>query len=357
MIPKFDCYHAALHSSYISFDKYIKHLNRISFSGYAHLYSQDLQFFYFIKPDKKMPCLSFQDGRAVAVNPDNIVNRFSSSFSISTYRCPASYADYFSRIHTSDIINKNIAIDASTLAGLLGQFETKKITGFLEALKTGAKKTYIYFFNGKILGYLNVRHQDGFFEKNLDRSDVHKALNGTTVNIYSFSSSSAATEKSESADLPGLNNVNEASLKHVDASSPGVAEKPSSKFSEASSPKNEASSSVKKKDVGRRDVISCYEKILQMLEKEIGSIEFDSIWRNCAMELSAEFDFLNPFAGEFNYLDARVDLWEKVDTSVAANALDALVNLIAKRANLPKDGIKSIKNNFTDILVAYEVRN
>lgn len=200
------------------------------------------------------------------------------------------------------------------------------MTGYLEAMKTGSVPRYIYFYNGKILGYLNIKNPDGVFEQGLDRAVVQAALAHTTVNVYRFSS---PAKKGRATD---------------------------STFNEDISLQKEAPSSNLRSDQ-RHQVELCFEKIMAHLEREIRLGDFDAIWRNCAMELSAEYPFLNPFAGEFQYRNGKIDLWEKVDTPAAAAALDALVNAIAKQSSLPKDGIKSLKSSFKDILATYEIKN
>lgn len=332
MIPKFDIYHTSLHSSYISFDNYKKFLGNFSFSGYIHLYNKEVQCFYFIKEGKDAPCLTLKDGRLALISPREVIPCFKKPFFLSTYKCPDSYIGYFSRIHSTTVIYENISIDTVDLPKLLGQVETKKITGFLESWKEGDKKRYIYFYNGKILGYLNIRKQDGFFEKRLDKADVQTSLRHSTVNIHNFSSAAGAGDGIEQpSDTSSPHSLSLSGQQKLDPPPP-VDEK-------------------------RLKMLKCYEEIFNVLEEDISHGEFDSIWRNCAMELSEEYAFLNPFAGEFSYSDGQIDLWEQVDAAVAANAMEALSNLIAKRANLPKDGIKAVKNNYIDILVAYEIRN
>lgn len=47
----------------------------------------------------------------------------------------------------------------------------------------------------------------------------------------------------------------------------------------------------------------------------------------------------------------------KLIQTPVAQAMDELINAIAKKANLPKDGIKAIKDKYSDILVTYEIRS
>jgi len=267
-------------------------------------------------------------GHLTPVNPLEAISHFKTPFYISTYKCTDSYVDFFSRIHSATPVQKNISIDAVELPELLMMIEEKKVTGFMESWRGDRKKRYVYFYNGKILGYVNIKQQDVFFEKSLDRATVQSVLSNSTANIYQFTNLSGAGE---------------------DSRSPSTA----SRHKQPASP----SSPPPLIDNDRLQMIMCYEEIFQLIEQEITHDKFDSTWRTCAMELSEKYAFLNPFAGEFNYVDGRMDLWEKVEAEEAANAFEALSNLISKRTNLPKDGIRAVKNNYIDILVAYEIRN
>lgn len=328
MIPKFDCFHRSLHSSFLMLPQYRAFLNQHAFSGYLYISNDSNEIYCFMKKGRDIgSCVPSTSGLRSVSNTMDVIDGLG-SYHLSSYRCPDGLVDYFSRLHNVEPLYQDISLDKmGALAGLMAQLENKKVTGYLESSKTDGLQKYIYYYNGKILGYLNVKSSEGLFEQGIDRAIVQAALLHSTVNVYRFVMHAGGVKrgKSPSTEIEG-----------------GTRQRYSSEQSA---------------DGNRNHVVLCYEKILTHLSEETRQGDFGAIWRNCAMELSAEYPFLNPFAGEFHYRDGKIDLWEKVETSVAALGLDALVNAVAKQSNLPKDGIKSLKNDFSDILIAYEIKN
>ena len=331
MIPKFDCFHHSLHSDFLLFEPYRAFLCQQGFTGYLHVGNDAVELFHFFKKGRDIHSFCLTDGKLTLL--DNLTETVASmdEYALSSFYCPEGIVEYFSRLHSTKRMLNGLALDGvGGISDLIFQLEEKKVTGYLEAVKTGVVPRYIYFYNGKILGYLNIKNPDGVFEQGLDRAVVQAALAHTTVNVYRFSS---PAKKGKAAASTFNSSLNEGASLQKEAPSPDL------------------------RSEQRRQVELCFEKIMAHLEREIRLGDFDVIWRNCAMELSAEYPFLNPFAGEFQYRNGKIDLWEKIDTPAAAAALDALVNAIAKQSSLPKDGIKSLKSSFKDILANYEIKN
>ncbi|MBF0573491.1 MAG: hypothetical protein HQK69_07000 [Desulfamplus sp.] len=233
------------------------------------------------------------------------------------------------------MILDNLFFDSVEFDKFFNQIESKKITGFLQASKSGEPEKYIYFYSGKIFGYMNIKGKDGLFEKNLDKNQIQVALKNSIVKVYSI--------------LP--TSVTDMTKRH------SIADNANNQLDNTKTAHNQNVTDESNNDENRLSVIECYEQIFELLETNTESAEFTSIWRMCALELSNKYIFLNPFAGEFNYDKGKIDLWEKIDLKIATNALDELINAIAKKANLPKDGIKAIKDNYLNILAAYEIRS
>ncbi|MBF0411203.1 MAG: hypothetical protein HQK70_00655 [Desulfamplus sp.] len=323
MIPKFDVYHKELHSSYLSFEKYKIFLQSQLFNGYIIVEDGQTQFFIFIKEGRDIGSFMVYDHTVNIFDPSEINSLLKHPFFVSSYRSPQQVVDFFARCHTLHMLIDNLPFDSIEFDKFFSQIELKKITGFLEAAKGDEPKKYIYFYGGKIFGYMNIKGKDGVFEKNLEKNQIQSALSSSTVRLYSLGS---------------------------------VVVYPSKKQSTSPQPPAPQPDNAQYDDK-RMAVIECYEEIFQMLERNTDTEEFTSIWRTSALELSNKYIFLNPFAGEFSYDNGKLDLWEKVDIKIAIQAMDELINSIAKKANLPKDGIRAIKDNYLNILVAYEIRS
>ncbi|MBF0203055.1 MAG: hypothetical protein HQK67_01815 [Desulfamplus sp.] len=336
MIPKFDIYHEGLHSSYIYFDRYKLFLQNQTFNGYIKLDDNQTQCFFFIKAGKFISSFWVSGHTIKEFSSLELPSVLKQPFFVSSYTVPQQVVDFFARCNTAKSIYDNFSFDSVDFDKFFLQIESKKITGFLEASRNSEPKKYIYFYNGKIFGYMNIKGKDGVFEHNLDKSQIQSALKNSMVTVCMFSSVVASKQ-------------------HQSSPTPFAANHLSSKSDTASA--KSISSTSASDDKNRTLALKCYEEIFQMLEMNTAPADFTSIWRTSAIELSNKYIFLNPFAGEFNYENNKIDLWEKVDTKLAIHALDELINSIAKKANLPKDGIKAIKDNYSNILVTYEIRN
>ncbi|MBF0378239.1 MAG: hypothetical protein HQK72_12265 [Desulfamplus sp.] len=334
MIPKFDVYHSDLHSSYISFERYRLFLQAQRFSGYIQLEDGQKNYLFFLKEGKDVAYLKVVDHKLKLFDLSEIESILKNSFSVSSYRSPHQIVDFFARCHATQLILDNLLFDSVEFDKFFNQIESKRITGFLQASKSGEPERYIYFYSGKIFGYMNIKGKDGLFEKNLDKNQIQAALKNSTVKVYSIAVASVTDITKRRSTSDSGNKLDNIKTTH-----------------------NQNITNKSNNDEDRLSVIECYEKIFQLLETNTESVEFTSIWRMCALELSNKYIFLNPFAGEFNYDNSKIDLWEKIDLKIATNALDELINAIAKKANLPKDGIKAIKDNYLNILAAYEIRS
>ncbi len=323
MIPKFDVYHEELHSSYISFEKYKIFLQTKRFNGYIKLEDREKQYFFFIKDGQDIGAFLLSDGKAVAFDSSKIPPTVKLPCYISSYKIPQQVVDFFARCHQTQLVIDKLPFDSVEFEKFFSQIDSKKVTGFLEALRANESEKYIYFYGGKIFGYMNIKGNSGYFEKNLDKNQIQMALKNSTIKLYSLLPVSIASSDDEKTKLNSLVSISN-------------------------------SSNV---DENRLSVLNCYEEIFQMLERSTISDKFTEIWRTSALELSNKYLFLNPFAGEFNYDNGKLDLWEKIDIATAIQAMDELINVIAKKANLPKDGIKEIKDNYLNILAEYEIRN
>jgi len=224
---------------------------------------------------------------------------------VSTFQCPHNYIDYFSKIHAAKLIYNNVSTQNINSAQFFNKLVADQFSGFIEILRTkpSKKKSYLYFNKGTLIGGLNFNETDGTLEKELDMGQVEKKLDTALFNIYTL-----------------------------------VAK-------------------LRNQGKERHLLINCFQEIFQMMETRSGSTVFSTLWRKCALELSNQYEFLDPLIGNFQYKDQKILLWEKINTEPAALGMNEMVNLIAKKLSIPNDDIIKIKNNYSNILVAYEIRN
>ncbi len=305
MIPKFDAYYANLHSSFLIFEKYIEFLKNEFLNGFVLIEGNNQKAYMFLFEGELQSCLCTTKKGYKKISPVECAATYLTDDSfISTYRCLHEQVDFFSNAHTANLVYNNLSSDIINPVKLMNRCRSDNFTGYIESSDgISPKNSYIYFYNGAVLGTMNLSSRDGYFENPVENSTIQHKIANSSINLYKL--------------LP----------------------------------------EVRDPEKDRTTVIRCFEEILNMLEADGQSRDFSSIWRKCALELSDQFVFLDPFAGEFNYKNKKIDVWEKINIKTAAHGMDALVRLIAKKTAVPDSRIMAIKNNYLTILAEYEIRN
>lgn len=304
MIPKFDAYYTNLHSSFIIFEKYLDFLKNEFLNGFVMIEGNNQKAYMFMFEGEIQSCLCTAKKGYRKISPIETASFLTADSFISTYRCFHEQVDFFSNAYTAKLVYNNLSSDIINPVKLMNRCQSDDFTGYIEASDAGSnKKIYIYFYNGAVLGTMNLASKDGYFENPVGNTVIQNRIMNTNINLYKLSP--------EVRDL--------------------------------------------EKDRGL--VIKCFEEIFNMLEASGKTRDFSSEWRKCALELSDTFVFLDPFAGEFNYKNHKIDVWEKINIKTAAHGMDALVRLIAKKTAVPDSNISAIKNNYLNILADYEIRN
>ncbi len=302
MIPKFEVYHTNLHSGFIRFEKYIEFLKNEFFNGMVQIENQQNRAFLFmIEGEVQTCCQKTADGYK-RINMMEFSSFLEADSFVSSYRCLPEQIEFFSKLHTAKLIYNDLSSDIINPVKLINRCKTDKFTGYIEADDGSRRSMYIYFLDGRILGAMNLNNREGKFEEKLTDSIIQNRIMNTTINLYKLGN--------QAHDL------------------------------------NE----------DRKHLINCYEEILQILETKSGNRDFSSIWRKAALELSDKYVFLDPFAGEFNFENGKIDLWEKVNVKAFAHGAEELIGSIVKKAGVSEDDINSVKTKYINILGDYEIR-
>lgn len=304
MIPRFETYYTNLHSSFLIFDEFLEFLKNEILNGFVLIENNNKKAYMFMFEGEPLSCLTTTDTGYKKISPIEFSSLPAKDSFVSTCRCFHEQVDFFSKAHTAKQVYNILSKDNIDPEKLINQCRTEKFTGYMETGdKVFKKKIYIYFYKGVILGSMNLNKTDCYFEKAPDNTSIRNKLLNIEMNLYQLSS-----------DV----------LDHA------------------------------KK---RRSLINCFEKIFNGFETQCRNKDFSLVWRKCALELSDKFVFLDPFAGEFNYKNGKIDLWEKININIAAHGIDELIRLIAKRTGIPVHNITTLKNKYSTILADYEIKN
>ncbi len=305
MIPKFDMYYEHLHASFILFDSYLAFLKNEFFNGFMLAENNDKKTYFFLFEGE------LQSAFSVSRNQKKIEIILTHDFSItkdcyiSTYRCSHRYVDYFSRFQGTKLVYKDVSTDKISPEKLFDKFKKDRFAGFIEkhGTQSSPKGSYVYFDKGDIIGSLYIVKKDGIFEDGLNIDQAMEEITGSLFSIYTLGTQ------------------------------------------------------VRDQGKDRSLIINCFQTIFQRMETRTTPSHFSTMWRECAMELSNKYEFLDPLIGEFQYKAQQLHLHENINIKQAALGMNELVSHIAERLSISNDDIKKIKNNYSTILAAYEIRD
>ncbi|MCP3874368.1 MAG: hypothetical protein GY699_14590 [Desulfobacteraceae bacterium] len=305
MIPKFDMYYEHLHASFILFDNYLKFLKNEFFNGFILAENNNNSTYFFLFEGELQSAFSVSGNQTEAeilLTHDFFIPK---DCYISTYRCPHKYVDYFSRFHAAKLVYNNVSKDKISPEKLFEKFKKDQFDGFIEkhGTQSSPKKSYVYFDKGDIIGGLYLDKKDGIFESELNIDLARENITKSLFSIYTLGTQ------------------------------------------------------VRDQDKERSLIIDCFQTIFQMMEARTNPSDFSLLWRKSAMELSNRYGFLDPLIGEFQYKGQQLHLYEKTNIKPAALGMNELVYRIAERLSISKNDVKKIKNNYSSILAAYEIRN
>ncbi len=302
MIPRFNVYHNNLHGSFILFDKYIQFLKSDYFNGYVYLDDHRDKIFLFLLEGELQTCLRQSNGYFERLNLMQVEDYIHEQTSISSFRCNSVYIDYFSRFHTLKLLHKELSTDIVDPEKLINKCKTENFSGILE-ITSQKEKNYIYFLEGQIMGSMSPT-KEGFFDRD--------GRENTTIPNISH---------------PGSINIYKISFEPQDNSE------------------------------SREKLIECYENLFNTLDKNCQKKDFATIWRECALELSDKYVFLDPFAEEFNYSEGKLDVWEKINSKTLALGLEELTQKLLSRTGIAVETVEGIKEQYSQELADYEIRS
>lgn len=336
-----------LNSYYLNINKLVEHYQGALGSGVVHFESSSIQCALFFDEYQIVNgCLEDKkgviSGRAAI---EQIMRMTSTSnFVVSVFGIRTDRLYYWANLSNSEVLYDALTTEFTDLEGLLSKMEGEKLTGYIDArLKGDFKGGLLFFFNGETIGGLSAEDSG-----NIDRSG---AFREELIN--------------RSRAYGGEFSVSRIFLDNMENTSPATPKTPpktkQKKKVSAAEGSQENRKSAEKND---RRILAMIEELLGTLEQVIRNNrkirhDFETLLSRKFVEKVDEYDFLDPFAAEFQYAGGKVSFTGDAPQKVLVAAISEIVSEIAGETGVISELRRELhpwRQKFADEMIEFDLR-
>jgi len=294
IIPKGKPVIQNLNSYYLVFDKLLEHYQGELGSGGIHIKSSAAEGIVFFDENNILNGIFRNKGNLIdgTTAIGEITKSLSNNaFSVAVYKIDPDKIHFWANLQRMEAYYKNLSTEFTDLGGLVNKMRSERLTGYIEVFIEGGKESGLIFFNnGAIVGSSCSWERGG-----LNNSDKN-----TEILIR------------KSRESGGIFNVNKISV--------------TKKAKEIAPKTREAEKTPFRFDMIQQ-LLNLFEKAV--LENKKIKPGFDTLLKRKFMEKVDEYDFLDPFAAEFQYAKGKVQYTGKADNELLARAIVECVGELA----------------------------
>ena len=294
IIPKEKPVVEKLNSYYLDIKRLLEHYQGEMDSGCMHFKSTSAEGVIFFDKDALLSGI-FQDKEGETKGIDVIEHIIetvaNNSFAVSIYYIEPGKIYFWANLYNAEVLYKDLSTDFTDLNGLTKKMSSEKLTGYIEvSIDKGKEGGLIFFHDGQIIG-CSYSWEKG-------------KLKSTKADLELL------TQKSKESG--GIFNVKTISLKKRELFSP-------------------SENGIQKVTSHTIDMIQqllfIFEKAV-MTNKKINT-DFDMLLKRKFVEKANKYDFLDPFAAEFQYTKGRVQFTGNASDKQLSNGIAESVKELA----------------------------
>lgn len=223
------------------------------------------------------------------------------NFLITIYEIIPERITFWANLTNAEDLYKDLSTEFTDLESLINKMSAQKLTGFIEVNFAEADTGIMFFLSGELIGSSSSEKRGELMRED----EFHQTL------------------IKKSCEKPAMLNVKKVTLEHIVenySSTPDVSEdKP-----EAFQLDQDSATEVKKEEPLR--IIEMLQQLMFIVEKFISgnkkiNDDFDTILKRKFMQKLDKFDFLDPFAAEFEYSNGKIEYSGREDESFVAEGL------------------------------------
>jgi len=313
VIPKHMPVIKGLNSFYLNVARFIEHYSGEVATGAIHFLSGKTEGVVFID-DHAVLNGSFRNksGKLQGAQAvEHIIKHVGeNSFSVAVYEIEPEYVHFWSNLPHAEVIHSNLSTEFTDLKKLIVKMQSEKLTGYVEVtLNDAAEKGTVFLNMGNISGSLFPWNRKKLIDSRQDMEkliDISKKTGGQ-FNVYQV-------ELIENDMSDTLNTSSETAP--VQANTPAM------------------SIAI------IEELLTIFEKTFQTSKK--GKVDFRTLLRRKFVEKADVYDFLDPFAAEFQYADGKIEYNGEADTDIVARGIVDCVKEIAEEIDIYHPLLKAI---------------
>ncbi|MBF0101290.1 MAG: hypothetical protein HQK77_10320 [Desulfobacterales bacterium] len=286
VIPKEKPVVKDLNSYYLYIEKLFEHYHGALGTGCVHFKTPSAEGAVFFDEDNLLNGFLLERNqissgkeainRLVELSPNN-------NFSVSVYEIEPDMIYYWANLPMADGIYKELSTEFTDLESLIKKLKTEKLTGYLTLdIKNQKTSGVIFLMNGFIIGASSnladceIDFSSGLQEKLIQQATTH----GATLNVYKIAIS------------------NSVELETISLNSGNLPEEEKTNFTPTDM-------------LDQHNIVEMLQRLLVIFEKVIRDnrkikIDFDTLLKRKFMQKVSQFDFLDPFSGEFQYSGGKI---------------------------------------------------
>jgi len=299
IIPKEKPVIENLNSYYLKIDKLLEHYQGALESGGVYFKAPTVEAVVFFD-DENILNGSYKDKRSQVTGQaaiDRIIKAASeSNCSVSVYQIQPDRLYYWARLTSSNALYSDLSSEFTDLEGLIKKMENEKLTGYIDVqLNDNLGGGLLFFYNGEVIGGSSAQGKSDVDRSREYRDDLIRRCRESSglFNVWKTDlASTASTNKAAASSSPAAEKKPERAPRR----------KPEKAPSEKKSPEAKAD---------QQRVILMLQNLLSLLEKVVRAnkkirTDFETMLNRKFMDKVDEYDFLDPFAGDFKYLNGQL---------------------------------------------------
>ena len=299
IIPKEKSLLQGLNSHYVDIRKLIEHYQGEAGTGAVHFKSNFIDGLLFFDKDDVLQGFYEQKGSETIVETtiDRIIDLTQeNNFSVAVYQIEPENVYFWANLISAEEIDRDLSTDFTNLKALIKKMCAEKLTGFIQVnISEGEEGGLLFFSGGTIIGGSyswenGTVNRTGEAREELIRKTMEQGGTFTVSKIaFSNGKGQASSKNGDSGSFPDPFRMLE-------------------------------------------DLLGQFERIVKS-DKRIKQ-NFDTLLRGKFVEKAEEYAFLDPFAGEFEYVNRKIRFMGRADEETLIKGVTETVTALAEDLDL-----------------------
>jgi len=333
-----------LNSYYLKIDKLLEHFQGDLGTGGVYFKSPTSEAVVFFDEDNLLN--GYYKDKKEEFKGDGALNKIIETSSINNYSVTVYYilperVYYWANLSNAEQLYSDLSSEFTDLENLIKKIENEKVTGFIDVnLNQNAGGGLLFIYNGEVIGGASAQGA-GELDRSVEyRDDLIKRCReaGGVFNVKTIQLSKITT-----LSKPSIRKITKPAIRSSNPIS-----KPKAKAIPQKAPQR---------------VMMMLEDLLVLLEKVVRSnkrikADFETLLNKQFVDKVDQYDFLDPFAGEFRYSHGKISFNGKASQkALVASIVQCVQDMTAGLGMTAvfRKYLATWKKNYTDEIIDFNI--